>query len=151
MPVMAKAVIAVTSQSLGCTRALSIRGLRVGVAVGGTAKDLRGRADLGFGRLQDGGPGRPGPRRERLAQVPVAGILGRDGQALPFGERARERAVPGGQVFDPLARFRGRLPDGEGELVALVLGGGLGFGRAQRRVVLAGWRRRSSASAVVAR
>src|ERR1700733_3864237 len=121
---MATAVIAVTSRSPGCTGALSFCGLRVGVAVGGTAKDLRGRADLGFGRLPDVGPGRPGPRRERLAQVAVAGILGRDGQALPFSERARERAVPGGQVFDPLARFRGRLPDGEGGLVALVLGGG---------------------------
>ena len=79
-----------------------------------------------------------GPGRERLAEVPVVGILGRDGQALPFGERAGEGVVGGGEVFDPLAYFRDLLPDGQGELVALGLGGGLGFGRAQRRVVLAG-------------
>ena len=75
---------------------------------------------------------------ERLAQVPVAGILGRDCQALPLGERVDERVVAGSQVFNPLAHLRDRLSRGQGELVTLVLGGGLGFGRAQRRVVLAG-------------
>ena len=46
--------------------------------------------------------------------------------------------VLGGQVGDPLDRFLGLLPRGQGELVALVLGEGLGFGGAQGRVVLAG-------------
>jgi hypothetical protein len=80
----------------------------------------------------------PGQGGECLAEVPVAGILGRDGQALPFGELAGEGVVGGGQVLDPLAHFRDRLPCGQGEFVALGLGGGLRFGRAQRRVVLAG-------------
>jgi hypothetical protein len=46
--------------------------------------------------------------------------------------------VGSGEVFDPLARLLDRLFGGQGELVALGLGGGLGFGRAQRRVVLVG-------------
>ncbi len=68
----------------------------------------------------------------------MVGVLGRDGQALPFGELMREGAAGGGEVFDPLARLRDLLPWGQGELVALRAGGGLGFGRAQRRVVLFG-------------
>jgi len=80
----------------------------------------------------------PGPGRERLAEVPVVGILGRDGHALPLGECVGECPVGGGEVFDPLACFRDLLADGQGELIALSAGGGLRFGRAQRRVVLAG-------------
>ena len=51
----------------GWTGPLSICGLPVGVAVCGTLEDLRGRTDLGFGRLQDGVSGRSWPGRERLA------------------------------------------------------------------------------------
>ena len=80
----------------------------------------------------------PGPGRERLAEVAVVGVLGRDRQALPVGEPLGERAVPGGQVLDPLAHLGGLLARGQGELVALGVGGGLGFGRTQRREVLAG-------------
>ena len=80
----------------------------------------------------------PGQGGNAWPRSPVVGILGRDGQALPFGERVGERPVGGGEVFDPLAYFRDLLPDGQGELVTLGSGGGLGFGRAQRRVVLAG-------------
>jgi hypothetical protein len=46
--------------------------------------------------------------------------------------------VPGGQAGDPLVDLARRLVRGEGELVALGAGGGLGFGGAQRREVLAG-------------
>jgi hypothetical protein len=138
MPVMAMAVIAVTSQAPGCTGPPSICGLPVGVAIRGTPEDLRRRRDLGLGRLQDGAPGRSWPGRERLTQVPVAGILGRDRQALPLRERAGERVVGSGEVFDPLAPLLDRLLFGQGELIALGLGSRLGFGRAQRRVVLAG-------------
>ena len=80
----------------------------------------------------------PGPGPEGLAQVSVVGILGWDGQALPFGERAGERPMGSGKVFDPLAHLRDLRPDGQGELVTLGSGGGPGFGRAQWRVVLAG-------------
>jgi hypothetical protein len=41
--------------------------------------------------------------------------------------------VRGGQVLDPLARLRGLLPRGHGDLAALGVGGGFGFGRPQRR------------------
>ena len=60
-----------------------------------------------------------GPGRERLAEVSVVGILGREGEALAVGERAGERAVGGGEVFDPLADLAGRLVRGQGELGAL--------------------------------
>ncbi len=86
--------------------ALSIGSFRVSVAVPGAVEDLRGGADLGFGR------------------------------ALPFGEGSGEGVVVGGQVFYPRAHLRGGLPGGQGELVALGAGGGLGFGRPQRGVVL---------------
>jgi len=87
-----------------------------------------------LGRLQDGVFGRSGPGRERLAEVSVAGIFGREGEALAFGERAGERAVGGGEVFDPLADLAdladlaGRLVRGRGELGALGGAGGRGFG-----------------------
>jgi hypothetical protein len=110
------------------SRPLSACGFGVGVAVGGALQDLRGRRDLGFGRLQDGVFGWSGPGRERLAEVPVAGVLGWDGQALPFGERGGEGPVGDGEVCDPLAYLGDRLPGGQGELVALGPGGGLGFG-----------------------
>src|SRR5215469_513309 len=44
----------------------------------------------------------------------------------------------GGQLVDPLAELRDVLPCGQGELVVLLPGDGLGFGGAQRRVLLAG-------------
>src|SRR6516225_3672909 len=119
MPSMAMAVIAVTSWSPGCPGPLSIRGFPAGVPVRCALEDLPGRADVRFGRLQDGVPARSWPGRERLAQVPVTGILGRDPQALPFGERVGELLVFGGEVFDPLACLRDLLPCGQGELVAL--------------------------------
>lgn len=106
----------------------SICGLRMGIAVRGPLQDLRGRTDLGFGWLHDGVPGRSGPGRERLAQVSVAGILGRDSQALPFGECVGERLVGDDEIYNPLAHFRDRVFDGQSELVALSLGSGLGFG-----------------------
>src|ERR1700683_1123304 len=65
----------------GWTAPLSICGFRVGVAVHGALEDLRGWADLGFGWLQDGVVAWPGPGRERLAEVPVIGIFGRDGRS----------------------------------------------------------------------
>ena len=116
----------------------SICGLQVGVTVGGALQDLRGRRDLGFGRLQDRVLARSGPGRERRAEVTVVRVLGRDHQALPVGERGGERAVRGGQVLDPRGHLAGRLVRGQGELVALGVGGGLGFGGPQRRVVLGG-------------
>jgi hypothetical protein len=122
---MAMAVIAGHLLVLGCAGPPSIRGLPVGVAL----EDLRGGPDLGLGRLQDGALGRSWPGRERLAQVPVVGILGRDHQALPFGERLGERPVAGSQVLDPLAHLGDRLPGSQGELVTLGLGTGLRFGR----------------------
>ena len=51
----------------GRTGPVSVRGLPVGVVVGGALKDLQGRPDLRLGRLQDRIPGRPGPGREGLA------------------------------------------------------------------------------------
>jgi hypothetical protein len=77
------------------------------------------------------------PEREGLAQVAVGGIFGGDGHALPVGELLGEGAVRGGQVGDPLAHLARRVLWGEGELGALAVGGGVGFGRAER-VVLAG-------------
>jgi len=76
MPVMAMAVIAVTSRVPGCTGPPSICGLPVGVAVRDALEDLRGRRDLRLGRLQDGIPG-AGPSgvlrmtwvRDQLAHV----------------------------------------------------------------------------------
>jgi hypothetical protein len=47
---------------------------------------------------------------------------------LALGERAGEGVVGGGEVFDPLAGIRDRLTSGQGEFVALGLGGGRGFG-----------------------
>ena len=49
-----------------------------------------------------------------------------------------ERAALGGQLCDPLACFPDLLPWGQGEVNALGWGGGVGFGGAQRRVVLGG-------------
>jgi len=98
----------------------------------------RAWADLGLGRLQDGILSRSWPGRKRLAEVPVVGILGRDRLALPFGERVGERLVAGSQVFDPLARLRDGLSWGQGELVALGLGGGEWFGRTKRGEPLLG-------------
>ena len=71
----------------------------------------------------------PGQARERLAEVAVVGILGRDHQALPVGKSLGERAVPGSQVLDPLTHLGGLLARGQGELVTLSAGRGLGFGR----------------------
>ena len=102
------------------------------------SEDPRGGRDLGLGRLQDRLPARAGPGGKRRAEVAVVGVFGRDGLALPVGELAGEGPVPGGQVGDPLVDLAGRLVWGEGEFVALGAGGGLGFGRAQRREVLAG-------------
>ena len=116
----------------------SVCGLQVGVAVGGTLQDLRGRRDLGFGRLQDRVLARPRPGRERRAEITVVRVLGRDHQALPVRERGGKRPVGGGQVLDPRGHLTGRLPGGQGELVALSVGGGLGLGGPQRRVVLGG-------------
>ena len=73
-----------------------------------------------------------------MAEVAVVGVFGGDHQALPVGQLFGEYVVLGGQVGDPLDRFPGLLPRGQGELVALVLGEGLGFGGAQGRVVLGG-------------
>jgi hypothetical protein len=70
--------------------------------------------------------------------VAVVGVLGRDSLALPIGQPVSEGAVAGGQVGDPPVYLAGRLVRGEGEFVALGPGGGLGFGGAQRREVLAG-------------
>ena len=44
----------------------------------------------------------------------------------------------GGEALYPLANLAGRLARREGELGALAVGGGLGFGRAERGKVLAG-------------
>ena len=129
----------------------SVRGLYVQVPVEGALEYPRGWLDLGLGRLEDGVPGGCGPGRERLAEVAVTGVFGGGHQALPVGQLFGEYVVLGGQVGDPLDRFLGLLPRGQGELVALVLGEGLGFGRAQGRVVLAGVAARSSASAATAR
>ena len=122
----------------GSHRPLSIGGFPVGVAVGGAFEDAAGTAGspvwaAARSRLCVAGPGREG-----LAEVAVVGVLGGDGQALPVGEPFGEGAVRGGQVLDPLAHLAGWLARGQGELGALGLGGGFGFGRAERRVVLAG-------------
>src|SRR5439155_14095965 len=108
------------------------RGKAVGAGVVREGGHRRAWADLGLGRLQDGVLSRSWPGRERLAEVSVAGILGRDRLALPFGERVGERLVGGGQVVDPLARLRDGLSWGQGQLVALGLGGGQWFGRTER-------------------
>src|SRR5260370_15598751 len=70
----------------GCCGPPSIGGFPVGVAVGGAFENLKRRPDLRLGWLQDRVSGGPGPRRERLAQVAVPGVLGGDGQALAGGE-----------------------------------------------------------------
>ena len=111
---------------------LSFCGLVVGVAVCGALEDLRGRRDLGLGGLQDRVLAGSGPGGERRAEVAVIGVLGRDPLALPVREPVGERAMSGGQVLDPLAHVGGWLLRGQGELVALGRGGGLGFGGAQR-------------------
>src|SRR6266536_4615055 len=130
--------MAVISWPAACTWLPSIRGFEVGVAVYRAFEDPRGRRDLGHGRLQDRLPARAGPGGERRTQVAVVRVLGRDRLALPVSELAGEDPVPGGQVADPLAGLAGRLVGGEGEFVALGLGGGLRFGRAQRGEVLTG-------------
>jgi hypothetical protein len=56
---------------------------------------------------------------------------------VPVGELAGEHVVGGGQVGDPLAHLAGLVPCGQGELGALGVGGGLGFGRPQRGKALA--------------
>src|SRR5271165_2570572 len=134
---MLVAVIAVTSWPSGCTGGLSFCGLVVGVAVRGALENLRRRRDLGLGRLQDRILAGSGPGGERRAEVAVIGVLGRDPLALPVREPGGERAVSGGEVFDPLAYVGGWLLGGQGEFVALGLGGGLGFGGAQRGELLA--------------
>ena len=55
-------------------------------------EDLFGWRDFGFGWLQDRSGGWCWPVREGLAEVAVAGVCGRDGQALPFGEPLGERS-----------------------------------------------------------
>jgi len=117
---------------------LSIRGLPVGVAVRGAFEYLRRGPDLRFGWLQDRVPVRPGPGRERLAQVPAIRILGRHGQALPVGEPLGERAVRGGQVRDPLAHLARRLGRSQGELSPLTAGSRVGFRGAERGEMLVG-------------
>src|SRR5271165_5180935 len=133
---MLVAVIAVTSWPSGCTGGLSFAGLVVGVAVRSALEDLRGRRDLGLGGLQDRVFAWAGPGGERRAEVAIIGVLGRDPLALPVGEPGGERAMCCGQVLDPLAYFGGGLRRGQGEFVALGLGGGLGFGGAQRGELL---------------
>jgi hypothetical protein len=91
----------------------------------------------GLGRLQDGVLAGSGPGRERRAEVAVVGILGRDRQALPVGERGGERPVGGGQVHNPRRHLTGRLARSRGELITLSVGGGLGFGGAEWGVVRA--------------
>src|SRR5437763_15768115 len=98
----------------------SVRGLYVQVRVQGALEYPRGWLDLGLGWLEDGVPGGGGPGRERLAEVTVTGVFGGQHQALPVGQLFGEYVVLGGQVDDPLARFVGLLPWGQGELVALV-------------------------------
>ena len=116
----------------------SVRGFHVQVPVEGALEYPRGWLDLGLGWLEDGVPGGCGPGRERLAEVAVIRVFGGGHQALPVGQLFGEYVVLGGQVGDPLDRFLGLLPRGQGELVALVLGEGPGFGGAQGRVVLGG-------------
>ena len=106
---------------------LSVRGFPVGVAVCGALEDVRGRRDLGLGGLQDGVLSWSGPGGECRAEVAVVGVFGGDPLALAVREPGGEGAVRGGQVFDPLADAGGWLLGGQGELVALSLGGGLGF------------------------
>jgi len=115
---------------------VSVRGLPVGVAVRSAFENLQGRPDLRFGPLQDRIPSRPGPGRERLAQVTLTGVLGGERLALPVGEAFGERAVRGGQVRDPLAYLARRLSLGQGELGPLAFGGGFGFSRAERGELL---------------
>ena len=117
---------------------LSFGGFHVQVPADGAFQDLWRRLDLGFGRLEDGVPVRACPGGEGRAEVFVVGVFGGDHQALPFSQLAGEGAVLGGQVGDPLAELRNLLPRGQGELGALLLGGGLGLGGAQRRELLAG-------------
>ena len=109
-----------------------------GFAAGGAFQDPWRRLDLGFGRLEDRVPVRACPGGERRAEIFVVGVFGGDHQALPFGQLGGEGSVLGGQVLDPLAELRNLLPRGQGELVVLLVGGGLGFGRAQRRELLTG-------------
>jgi hypothetical protein len=80
------------------------------MAISRILENLRGRPDLGLRRLQDRVLFWPGPRRERLSQVTVVGIVGWDRLALPVCEPVGEGAVRGGQVLDPLARFSGLFP-----------------------------------------
>ena len=76
--------------------------------------------------------------RETPAEVAVIGVFERDQLTLPVGEPVGEGPVPGGQITDPMADLPGRLVEVHCELVALGLGGGLGFTGAQRREVLTG-------------
>jgi hypothetical protein len=64
--------------------------------------------------------------------------MGGDSQALPVREPLGKGSVGSGHLLDPRGHLAGRLAHSRGELVVLGIGGGLGFGRAQRRVVLAG-------------
>ena len=109
-----------------------------GVAVRRALEDLRGRPDLRLGGPQDRVVAWSWPRRERLAEVAVVGILRWDRQAQPVCESVGEGAVRRGQVLDPLKLVPGLLPRRHRELLALIVGGGLGFGRSQRRVMLVG-------------
>src|ERR1700722_9755747 len=98
MPVMPMAVIAVTFPFPGCTRVLSISRLPAGVAVQDALQHPGRGADLRLGRLQDRFLAWAGPGRNRLAEVAIIGVFGRDLLALPVRETAGERAPSGGQV-----------------------------------------------------
>ena len=73
----------------------------------------------------------------------MLGLLGFVGENFLYVFKGAQSALRGlgsahakrrGQVFDPLPFFAGLLPRRHRELVALIVGGGLGFGRSQRRV-----------------
>lgn len=83
----------------------------------------RGRLDLGLWRLENRVLAGTCPGGER-----GAGVFGRDCLAVPFGQFLCEGVVLRGQVGDPRAGLGNLLPGGEGELVALGLGGWLRFG-----------------------
>ncbi len=58
--------------------------------------------------------------------------------SLTVGDPLGERAVRGGQVFDPLSHLARRFGRAQGELGPLGVGGEFGFRRTERRVVLIG-------------
>ena len=105
----------------------SFGGFPVQFAAWDVFQDPWRRLDLRFGRLQDRVLGGALPGGEGRALVFVVGVFGGGHQALPVGQPAGEFAALRGQAGDPLAKLRDVLPGGEGELVALFLGGGRGF------------------------